>query len=205
MLQKALQRDRHVAYLPLLWLPVAVFTRFVVGLTLLVRDGHLGLEERPYEQHIAYSRLFIIATIGLFDLSVSDVDAGSKEAGDLLQQEVLVLVCLKLTRCNGRHLAAQDELITGWTELPLLLERLDAGDVIVEFLLRHHDTVLLGQAQDDRPGRQLFERHLTEIEAVTQIHRGLGTENGTITLLYCIVHALELTHADRLAKNGGHF
>ena len=44
----------------------------------------------------------MLATIGLFDLSVRHVDTLSEEGGDLLQQEVLLLFCLKLARRNGR-------------------------------------------------------------------------------------------------------
>src|SRR5205823_3608020 len=147
----------------------------------------------------------MLATIGLFDLSVRHVDTLSEEGGDLLQQEVLLLFCLKLARRNGRHLAAQDELIAGWTELALLLERGHAGDVIIQLLLCHHHTVLLRQTQEDSPGRQLFERHLTEIEAFTEIHLGLGTEDGAIALLQRIVHTLEFAYVDRLAKNRRYF
>src|SRR5712691_688010 len=67
---KALQGNRDVAYLPLLWLPVALFMGLVVGLECLVRHGHLGLEQRRCQQYIPYRGLFMVATIGLFDLSV---------------------------------------------------------------------------------------------------------------------------------------
>src|SRR5262245_14620327 len=84
MLGKALQRNRDVTYLPLLWLPIALCMGLVVGLEFLIRHGHLGLEQRRCQQHIPYHCLFMVATIGLFDLSVCDVDTRSKEGGDLL-------------------------------------------------------------------------------------------------------------------------
>ena len=87
----------------------------------------------------------------------------------------------------------------------MLLERGHAGDVIVQLLLRHHHTVLLGQAQEDSPGRQLFEGHLTEVKAFVEVHSRLGTEDSPIALLQRIVHALEVAHVARLAKNRRHF
>src|SRR5215510_8485415 len=120
LLDKALQRNRDIAYLPLLRLPVALFMGLVVGLEFLVRHGYLGLEQRCRQRRIPYRDLFMIATIGLFDLSVRDMDTCTKEGGDLLQQEVLLLFCLKLVRRNGWDLAAQDELIAGWTKPPLV-------------------------------------------------------------------------------------
>src|SRR5437773_140234 len=96
MLGKALQRNRDVAYLPLLWLSVALFMGLVIGLELPVRHGHLGLELRRRQRHIPHRCLFVVAPIGLFDLSVSHVDTRSKEGGDLLQQEIPLMLCLKL-------------------------------------------------------------------------------------------------------------
>src|SRR5215471_7599209 len=205
MLRKALQRQRDIAYLPLLWLPVGLFVRLVIGLQFLICHGHLGLELRWGQQHIPHRSPLIVATIGLFDLSVSDMDPRRKEVGDLLQQEDLLLFGLKLARRHGWHLAAQDELIAGWAELSLLLERSDAGDGIVQLLLGHYDTVLLGHAQEDGPRRQLFQSHLPEVEAFVEVHLRLGTEDSTIALLQRIIGALEVAHVDRLAKNRRHF
>src|SRR5574341_1031792 len=198
--RKALQRNRDRAYLPLLWLPVAFFMSLVVGLEFLVCHGYLGLEQRCRQRRVPYRGLFMIATIGLFDLSVRDVDPRTKEGGDLLQQEVLLLFCLKLARRNGWDVTAQDELIAGGAKLPVVLEKGHASNGIVQLLLRHHHTVLLGHAQEDRPGCQLFEGHLTEVKAFVEVHIRLGTKDGTIALLQRVVHALEFAHVDQIGR-----
>jgi hypothetical protein len=62
----------------------------------------------------------------------------------------------------------------------------------------------MGQAQEDRPCRQLFESHLAEIKPFIELHIRLRLQAGTKPLLQRIVNPLEFPYADWLAKNRGH-